>query len=92
MHRDELMAVGAGEVGEDAPAADLAAGARGGGRDLGPFVRPHVKRQETTAHEVSLAGEVLEGLGDLFLGGHSPIVADAVSLAGGASGPGSPGG
>ena len=64
-----------GEVGEDALAADFAAGARRAGGDLGArlatlaFGRPKIEGEQGAAHKVGLAGEELEGLRHLDRGG-----------------------
>ena len=70
----DVGAVAAGEVGEDALAADFAVGARGGGGDLGAVECaaggvPEIEGEQGAAHEVGLAGEELEGFGDLDGGG-----------------------
>lgn len=65
----DLRAVFAGEVDEDALAADGTVGARGGGVDLGTGVEPEVVGEEGAAHEVRLASEEFEGFGDLDGGG-----------------------
>ena len=71
----DVGALVAGEMAEDAAAADIAVRARGGGGDLGAgegavaFGAPKVEGEEGAAHEMGLAGEEFEGLGDLEGGG-----------------------
>ena len=71
----DVWASRAGEVGEDALAADLAAGAGRAGGDLGAFQggvaggSPEIEGEQGAAHELRLAGEELEGFGDLDGGG-----------------------
>jgi len=77
----DVGAVLAGDVSEDALAADLAVGAGGVGGDFGvvqiaiafglPVADgvPEVEGEEGAAHEMRLAGEELEGFGDLDGGG-----------------------
>ena len=71
----DVRAALAGEVGEDALSADLAAGARRAGGDLGACLTaltlgsPEIEGEQGAAHEVGLAGEELERLGDLDGGG-----------------------
>jgi hypothetical protein len=76
----DVGAVLAGEVGEGLPAAYLAAGTRRGGGDLGAVQvfaalrrqegrTPEVEGEQGAAHEMRLAGEELERLGDLDGGG-----------------------
>ena len=59
----------AGEVGEDALAADGAIGVGGAGVDLAALVCPEVVGEEGSAHQVGLVGEELEGFGGLDGGG-----------------------
>jgi hypothetical protein len=61
----DVRAAFAGEMGEDALAADGACGVGGGGGDLASLVCPEVMREEGAAHEVGLMGEELEGFGGL---------------------------
>lgn len=64
-----MRATFAGEVGEDALAADGAGGIGFGGVDLGALIGPEVVGEESTAHQVGLVGEELEGFGGLDGGG-----------------------
>jgi hypothetical protein len=55
----------AGEVGEDAFAADFAGGVWFGGADLAALVGPEVVAEKGAAHEVGLVGEELESFSGL---------------------------
>lgn len=65
----DVRAAFAGEVGEEALAADGAGGVGSGGIDLGALVGPEIVREESAAHEMGLVGEELEGLCGLDGGG-----------------------
>ena len=65
----DVGAADAGEMGEDALAADSAGGVWAGGVDLAVLIGPEIVREEGAAHEVGLAGEELESFGDLEGGG-----------------------
>ena len=65
----DVGAAFAGEVGEDALAADGAVGVGGAGVDLAALVGPEVEGEEGAADEVGLVGEEFEGFGDLDGGG-----------------------
>ncbi len=70
----DVRALLAGEMAEEALATDFAVGARGGGGDLGAGegvvgrCGPEVEGEQGAAHEMGLAGEELEGFGDLERG------------------------
>ena len=65
----DVGAADAGEVREDALAADDAVGVGGAGVDLAALVCPEIVGEERAAEEVGLVGEELEGLGGLDGGG-----------------------
>ncbi len=65
----DVGAAFAGQMGEDALAADGAGGVRGAGVDLASLIAPEVEGEEGAAHEVGLVGEELEGFGGLDGGG-----------------------
>jgi hypothetical protein len=65
----DVGAVEAGEVTEVSVGADVTVGIGGGGGDLGALVGPEVVGDEGPPHEMRLAGEEFEGLGDLKGGG-----------------------
>ena len=66
----DVGAAFAGEVGEDALAADGAVGVGVGGADFAMrSLCPEVEGEEGAAHEVGLAGEEFEGFGGLDGGG-----------------------
>jgi len=65
----DVRAAFAGEVREDALAADGAVGVRGAGVDLASLVAPQVVGEEGSAHKVGLVGEKFEGFGGLDGGG-----------------------
>jgi len=71
----DVRAALAGEVREDATAADGAGGVGGGGRDLaavktgGGGQVPQIEGEQRAAKEVGLAGEEFESFGDLDGGG-----------------------
>jgi hypothetical protein len=79
----DVGAIFSGEVAEDALAADLAIGARGGGGDFRVLVGPEVPGEEGAAHLEDGAGKEFEGFGDLDAGGEvGGGVEDASGLAG----------
>lgn len=65
----DVRAADAGEVREEALAADGAVGVWGAGVDLATLVAPQVEGDEGSAHEVGLVGEEFEGFGGLNGGG-----------------------
>ena len=61
----DLRASFAGEMGEDALAADLAPGAWAGCGDFGVFAGPEVVGEQGSTHEIGLVGEEFKSLCDL---------------------------